>query len=457
MNNNLTRLRIASLTLAMTLMLIVPANAKGLDIEEFTSPKGIKAWLVEDHSVPVIALSFAFKNAGSKNETVATQGLARLLSNTMDEGAGELDSTAFQKALLDNSISLGFTADRDDFGGSLKTLTRHKAKAFDLLKLALTQPRFDQEAVDRMVAANQSRIRSSLADPDWIAARLMNDIAYKGHPYALNSGGTLTSLAALKPEDLRAYLKDQLSRDRLKIGVSGDIAPGELGPLLDSIFGALPEKAAGAKTVEPAKFAGQGTVTLYSKDIPQTIIEVTAPGISRHDPAFHDAELLNFILGGSGFGSRLTEEIREKRGLTYGIYTGLVNMDQADSLSLGTSTKNASVKELMDLITAEWTKMRDKGVTAQELKDAQSYLIGSVPLSLTSTDKIAGFLTSVQTEGFGKDYLDKREAAIKGATVARLKAVGDRLLDPALFTIVLVGKPDGIVPTQTVTTLPNAE
>ncbi|MCD8563320.1 MAG: insulinase family protein [Alphaproteobacteria bacterium] len=434
-----------------------PVWAKNLDIKDVKSPQGLTAWLVEDHSVPVISLSFAFKNAGSKNETEATQGLARILSNTMDEGAGELDSQAFQKALLDNSVSLAFTVDRDDFGGRLKTLTRHKDKAFALLKLALTKPRFDQEAVDRMVAANQSRIRSSLADPDWIAARLMNDIAYKGYPYALNSGGTLSTLASIKPDDLRGYLKAQLSRDRLMIGVSGDITAAELGLLLDDLFGALPAKAASPQTFETVKLGGAGTMSLYKKDIPQTIIDIIAPGIDRHDPAYFQAEILNFVLGGSGFGSRLTEEIREKRGLTYGIYTGLANMDQVSTLSLGTSTKNASVKEMLDLITAEWAKMEQDGITGQELADAKSYLIGSVPLSLTSTDKISGFLLSLQTEGYEPDFLDKREAALKAATVPDIKTLAGRLLDPAQFTTILVGNPEGVTPTQTVTDIPNAE
>lgn len=433
------------------------AWASKLDIKDVKSPQGLSAWLVEDHSVPVISLSFAFKNAGSKNETAATQGLARVLSNTMDEGAGELDSKIFQKALLDNSVSLAFTVDRDDFGGNLKTLTRHKEKAFSLLKLALTKPRFDQEAVGRMVAANQARIRSSLADPDWIAARLSNDILYKGHPYALNSGGTLSTLGTIKPDDLRAYLKAQISRDRLMVGVAGDITAAELGPLLDDLFGGVPAKASAPREFSQAVQGGAGTVTLFRKDIPQTIIDMTAPGIDRHDPAYFQAEILNFVLGGSGFGSRLTEEIREKRGLTYGIYTGLMNMDHVSAISLGTSTKNASVKEMLDLITAEWGRMQKDGITEKELADARSYLIGSVPLSLTSTDKISAFLVSLQTEGYGPDFLDKREAALKAAKLSDIKTLAGRLLDPARFTTVLVGNPDGVVPTQTVTVLPNAE
>lgn len=432
-------------------------EAKPLDIQEVKSPGGLTAWLVEDHSVPVIALSFAFKDAGSKNESVETQGLARMLSNTLDEGAGDLDSTAFQKELLDRSISLGFTTDRDDFGGSLKTLTRHKDRAFELLTMALTQPRFDQEAVDRMREANLSRIRRSLADPQWIAARLVNDIAYKGHPYALNTGGTLTSLPAVTPEKLRAYLQEEMSRDRLKIGVAGDITAAELGPLLDTVFGKLPEKSQGGPLPADIELQGAGTITLFEKAIPQTMVEIMAPGIGRDDPEYHTAEILNFVLGGSGFGSRLMEEIRERRGLTYGIYSGLLTMDHANALTVSASTKNASVKELLDLTSAEWNKMREAGITETELANAKSYLIGSVPLSLTSTDRIAGLLLSLQKEGYERDYLETREAALKKTTLADIGKLAARLLDPAKFTIILVGQPEEIEPTHTVTHLPNAE
>lgn len=455
-STTLRLLWIASLTLAMT-ALASSAYAKALDIKEVKSPGGISAWLVEDHSIPVIALDFAFKDAGSKNEAVETQGLVRVLSNTMDEGAGDLDSKAFQKELLDKSISLSFNATRDNFGGELKTLSRHKDRAFELLTLALTKPRFDADAVTRMIAANESRIKTSLADPEWIAARLMNDIAYKGHPYALNSGGTLSTLATITPDQLRAYLKDQLSRDRLKIGVAGDITEAELAALLDKIFGGLPAKTTSTKTASEAGLSGGGTVTLYSKDIPQTVIEIMQPGIKQGNPDYHTAEIMNFVLGGSGFGSRLMEQIREKRGLTYGIYSGLLSMDHTAAVTVGTSTKNESVGEMLDLIKAEWSKMQTDGITEQELEDAKSYLIGSLPLSLTSTDRISGLLLSLQTEGFEKNYLEKREAAIKAASASDIKSIAAKLLDPAKFTIVLVGKPEGIEPTQTVTTLPNAE
>ena len=181
--------------------------APPLDIQTVTSKKGITAWLVEDHSIPVLSIDFAFAGAGAAQDQADQQAHARLLANTLDEGAGKLDAQDFQQQLEDLAIKLSFTASRDDFYSSLKTLTRHQDKAVDLARLALTKPRFDKDAVQRMIAANQARIRSSLSDPDWLAARVMNATAFAGHPYAMNSGGTVSSLSTLTPSDLKRYHK----------------------------------------------------------------------------------------------------------------------------------------------------------------------------------------------------------------------------------------------------------
>jgi zinc protease len=431
------------------------ARDKLLEIQEVTSPGGIKAWLVQDTSVPVIAVEFSFKGTGAVNDPPDKQGLSRLASNTMDEGAGPLDSQAFQKELRDQVISLSFNSSRDNFGGSVKTLTKNKDRAFELLRLALNEPRFDEEPVGRMREANQSRIRSSLTDPEWMAARILNDVAFAGHPYSQNSGGTLSSLTKITPDDLRIFSKT-LSKDKLYIAVTGDITAEALGPALDAVFGALPSTAPRPE-IGPASLQNQGKIFVYKKDIPQTVIEMIEPGIDRKDPDYHIAQVMNFILGSSGFGSRLTMEIREKRGLTYGIYSYFSDMDKFDSLSVTSSTKSESAKELLDLVGVEWKKMTAEPVSEKELSDAKSYLIGSLPLSLTSTDAIAGLLLSLQVDGMPVDYLDQRETAIRSTTAVDIQRVAQRLLDPAAFVTVLVGQPAGIQNAVTVESLPNVE
>ncbi len=433
------------------------AQAGILNIKEVTSPGGIKAWLVEDHTIPVISIKYAFRGGGAVNDPATKQGLSRLLSNTMDEGAGDLKSKDFQGILDDKSIDLTFNTSRDDFGGNLKTLSKNKDQAFDLLQLALTKPRFDKEAVDRMTAANVTRIRSDMTDPDWMAARLVNSVIFKDHPYTMNSGGTLSSLPKITSADLRGKVKSDLTRDRLIVSVAGDISEAELGTMLDKVFGTLPAQTSKAATITPVKFPDQPIVALFKLDIPQTLIEANLPGIRMDDPDYAAADVMNFILGSSGFGSRLTEVIREQNGLTYGVYTGLEMMDYAALFNLTTSTKNDTVAKVLDLTKGQFELIKAEDVKQQEITDAQSYLIGSTPLSLTSTDQIAGMMLAFQRYNLPKNYLDLRAEALNKVKPADVRRVAQRLLDPSKLAIALVGNPTDVTPTETITELPNVK
>lgn len=444
----------------MTAFVLISCTAQAddtlLDIQEIKTDSGITAWLAEDHSLPMIAMTFTFLDSGTALDPADKQGLVRLLSNTMDEGAGDLDSQAFQKELADNSITLRFSAGRDGFGGNLKTLTRNKDKAFHLLALALTQPRFDAEPVERMREANMARIRSSLSEPDWIAARILNDRIFDAHPYAMNSGGTLTTMAAITPDDLRHFQKTYLTKDRLYISVAGDITAAELKDTINQIFNALPAKAPADANVTDTPIRHAGEISLYEQDIPQTIISIGMPAFGRDDPDYYPLKMMNYIFGEAGFGSRLMEEVREKRGLTYGIYSNIQNFRHTDLLSISTSTKNESAKEVMDVIGQEMKNLAATPVSAQELADAKSYLIGSVPLALSSTDQIAGMMMGLQIEGLPRDYLDQYEQAIRTVTIEDIQRVAARLLDPDQMTIVMVGKPDNIPAPHMIDDIPNA-
>ena len=377
-------MRIVFFLALISILFPAPAIAKDaerfLNIQEVTSPGGLKAWLVEDHSTPVLSINFAFAGSGASQDPDGKSGVAQLLSNTLDEGAGDIESQAFQKTLADKSITLSYDSNRDDFRGTLRCLTRHCPTAFDLLHLSLTSPRFDADPVERMKAANLARIRTDMSDPEWQAARIMNDAIYKGHPYARNSGGTISSLQALGPDDLRAFAKQNLTRDRLLIAVSGDIKASDLGAILDKAFGDLPEKGQVTK-LDNLKVQNGGSIILLKNSNPQTIIQIAQNGLRRTDPDWHAAQLMNFIMGGGGFGSRLTEEVREKRGLTYGIYTDLGVLDHAETLNLQTSTVNEKAGEVLGLIQTEWKKMMEQDVTEAELAET-GVLPNTVRLSI---------------------------------------------------------------------------
>ncbi len=453
-------MKIIAALMAAFVLLSCDARAAGdtlLKVQELKTPGGITVWLAEDHTLPIIVLSFTFLDSGTALDPQDKQGLVRMLSNTMDEGAGNLDSQAFQKALADNSISLSFSAGRDGFGGTVETLSRNKVKAFELLQLAMNKPRFDPEPVERMREANLSRVRNSLSEPEWIAARILNDRAFEGHPYSMNSGGTLTTLAAITPDDLRAFQKTWLTRDRLLISVAGDITADEVKKQVDAIFSALPAKSPGTPVIEDTTIKNAGTTTLYEQDIPQTVITMALPSFGRADKDYYPLKVLNYIFGEAGFGSRLMDEVREKRGLTYGIYSDIQTQRHADVLTISTSTKNESAKELMDVVSEEMKKLAATEIGAQELQDAKSYLTGSVPLGLSSTKNIAGMMIGLQIEGLPSTYLDIYADQINAVTAADILRVAARLLDPAKMTTVMVGKPRGFENAARMTELPNAQ
>lgn len=427
-----------------------------LPIKEVQTASGLSVWFVEDHTLPVIAMQYLFLDSGTSLDPETKQGLVRMLSNTMDEGADDLDSQDFQKALADQSITLSFTAGRDGFGGQIKTLSRNKETAFALLQKAMTTPRFDAEPVARMREANIARIKSSMGRPEWMSARIVNDRAFEGHPYGKNSGGTLSSLPTITPGDLRTFKKDYLTKDRLLVAITGDITEEEIKTLLDETFASLNTKA-GSRKISDITLQNQGKTFIYDQSIPQTMIEILLPSFGHTDPDYYALQVMNYILGGGGFGSRLMDEVREKRGLTYGIYSSLQDFRHANMLSISTSTKNENTQNVLKIVRDVMQSMQSAAVSDKELADAKSYIIGSMPLALSSTDQIASITLNLLVNGFPIDYLDNYADKINAVSAADVQRVAARILKPENMMVVLVGKPQGVENATVIESLPNVQ
>lgn len=432
---------------ALSFLLTAPAQAadadKILDIQEIKTDAGLSVWLVEDHTIPVITLHFAFENAGSAGESAENQGLARLASNTMDEGAGDLDSDAFQEELRRKVITLRFGSDRDMFGGVVQTRTETSERAFELLRLAINEPRFDEAPVERMKAANLSRIKSGLSNPNWVLARLVNDKVFEGHPYALNSGGTLSTLPSITAEDLREFADTRLGQDNLNVAIVGDITPERAKEVVDGIFSSLPKEA---KVPEVEDFQPQnpGMTAMFNVAIPQTVIQAVQPALPRDSEDYYAYTVMNYVLGAGGFGSRLTKEIREARGLTYGIYTYPQYMKHTNIFTLSVATANESAGEVLDLARAEMERIREQPITQKELEETVSYLIGSFPLTLSSTGSIAELLLSMQLDDLSADYINERRAGFKAVTIEDVQRAAQEYLHPDQMTVIMVGQPQGL-------------
>ena len=421
-------------------MLALPAWA-GVDIEEIETPGGIDAWLVEDHSIPFMALELRFRGGTSLDRDEAL-GATNLMVGLLEEGAGDLDARAFARSLESKAASISFDSSDDDVSISARFLTENRDEAVALLKLALTQPRFDADAIERVRQQVLSGLRSDAQDPNDIAGRTFRELAYGDHPYARPGKGTLESVAALTRDDLIAAHKGAFARDRLYVGAVGDITADELSALLDDLLGDLP--ATGTPIPGPATVTLNGGVTVVPYDTPQSVALFGQTGIDRDDEDFFPAFVMNHILGGGGFESRLMTEVREKRGLTYGVYSYLLPKDLASVYMGSVASANDRVAEAVEVITAEWARMADGGVTAEELEAAKTYLTGAYPLRFDGHGRIASIMTGMQMQGLGVDYIDTRNDKVNAVTVDDIARVADRLLQPDQLNFVVVGQPEGL-------------
>lgn len=411
-------------------------------VEHVVSPGGIEAYLISEPSIPLLSLSLHFKG-GSALDPPGKEGLAYLLSGLLDEGAGELDSQAFRTELEDRAIRLSFDAGRDAFTGQLKTLTEHRRRAFELLGLALTRPRFDPEPVERIRNQVQASLRRQAEDPDYVAGVTWFETAFPDHPYGRPVRGTIESVGAITTDDLRAFVADRLARDNLIVGVAGDITAAELAPLLDVAFGDLPANSVPVELAETAP-ATIDRPLIVRKEVPQSQVLFGQAGLARADPDFYAAYVTNHILGGGGFTSRLTEEVRERRGLAYSVYSYLYPMDFAPLWLGGLGTANGAVAQAIEVVREQIARMAEGAITQADLDDAKTYLTGSFPLRLTSNDRIAGILVSMQVDDLGIDYLERRNDYIEAVTLEDVRRVARRLYDPDRLLVVVVGDPQGL-------------
>jgi zinc protease len=437
MNPSRTGVRIVA---ALMMAFLGAVEALAIDIREVRSPGGIHAWLVEEHSIPLIAVSFSFQD-GAASDPPGKSGLTHFLSGMLDEGAAHLDSEGFRQLRDRLSFRLSFDSSADTFSGSFQSLSENRDASFAALKIALLEPRFDAEPLERIRGQIILSRRDDEQDPETIAFEHWRRTMFAGHPYARGSRGTPNELARLTAEDLRARARNLLTRDKLLIAVVGDIDAETLGRLLDETFGGLPAVGP-SSTVGAAKVAKGPRVDVINRDIPQSIIQFGHVGITRDDPDFMAAYVMNDILGGSGFGSRLTDEIRERRGLTYSIYSQLLPLAHAGLFLGGAATRNDRVGETIDLIRKELKRFVAEGPSAGELADSKTYLTGSYALRFTTSTKIADQLLAIQEEKLGIDYVETRNDLVQKVTLEDIKRVARRLIDADGLVFTVVGQPD---------------
>lgn len=443
----LRRRTLLSGTLAMTAAALAPirpaASSTGASrVERVVSPGGVEAWLVRQTQLPIIALAFAMPG-GSAQDPADRPGLANMLAAMMDEGAGERDAEAFSRALEERAIQLSFSATRDHLSGSMRLLSEHRSVAFALLKDALARPRFDPAPTERIRQSLLANLRRRSTTPGAMTGDAFWQIGFPGHPYARQTIGTLEGVSAITRDDLVAMHRRQVARAGLKVAVVGDIEPGELAAALDDMFAGLP--AAGTlEAVAPASLAGLGQRRIIPVDVPQATISFGMPGLLREDDDFVPAFVVNHVLGGGSFSSRLYQEVREKRGLAYSVSSSLLALDRTGLVTGGTSTRNDRAAESLAVIEGELRRMGEGGPTEAELDQAKRFLIGSWALRFETSTQIAGNLIRIQLDGYGPDYLDRRNGLIDAVSLADARRVAARLFGDPKLLVIVAGKPEGL-------------
>ena len=440
---NLTRRLACMLAAGLAIGLGAPQPSQAATkIQHLISPGGIEAWFVQDATVPLIAMEYAF-TGGAAQDPAEKPGVGNLVSDLLDEGSGDLDSKTFHERLDRRAIELSFSVTRDYFRGSLRMLRDNKDEAFDLLRTSLTSPHFDDVDVERIRSQVMSGLKRDTVNPNALAGRKFLEMAYGDHPYGRQASGTLESVPTITVADMKDYVRRVLAKDTLKIAVVGDIDPGSLGKLLDQTFGGLPTKAelVPVPDVVATKPPQRAFIPL---DVPQTVITFGGPGIMRHDPKFMAAYVVNYILGGGGLSSRLYHEVREKRGLAYSVYDALLWMDHSALFIGNTGTRADRAGETMDAIDKEIRLIAEDGPTQQELDEAKSYLKGSQMLALDTSSKLASGLLQYQLDKLPIDYIEKRNAIVDAVTLDDAKQAAKRLWSQGLITVIVGRAPQAV-------------
>jgi zinc protease len=420
--------------LALTALAPAPSHAAA-KIQHLVSPGGIEAWFVQDATVPLIAMEYAF-GGGSTQDPPDKPGVGNLVGDLLDEGSGDLDSKTFHERLDRRAIELSFSSSRDYFRGSLRMLKDTRDEAFDLLRMSLTSPHFDSEDVERIRAQVISGLRRDSSSPTALASRKFLEIAYGDHPYGRLATGTLESVPTITIADMKEYVSHVLARDTLRIAVVGDVDADTLGKLLDQTFGGLPAKA--SLTPVPDVLAAKPPQRAFVPlDVPQTVVTFGGPGPRRHDPDFMAAYVVNHILGGGTLSSRLYHEVREKRGLAYSVYESLLWMEHSALFVGNTGTRADRAGETVEAINKEIRRMAEDGPTQRELDEAKSYLKGSQMLALDTSSKLASALLQYQLDQLPIDYIEKRNAIIDAVTLDDAKKAAQKLWGQGLLTVIV--------------------
>ena len=419
------------------LIILSSSYVFGFEPSELRTKKGIKFWYVKDTSVPIVSLDFGFVG-GAFFDLDDEEGTSKFLASILDEGAGDLNSVNFQKKMNALGMKLSFSSTKDLFSGKFQTVSENKKESFDLLKLVFLKPRFDKNEIEKIrnqLIASYKISNSNISDT---ASRQFYKNFYRGHKFSRNDDGNLDSLKKINFEELNFFFKNFVTRNNLVLSISGDIDQNDAINLIDDSFGFLPESSENIKEI-PKKGKFESGIKFIEKKTPQSAVVFGQKGIPRNSEDFFAARICNYVMGGGGFQSRLYKNIREKRGLTYSIYSYFISHRNNDILIGGFQTKNESVNKTIELVKSEWKKMNLNGISQEELNEAKTYYKGSFTRNYSSTSTISSLLNAVQLYGLNIDYFKKRNKIIDDLTLDKVNRIASEIFQSENLFFLVVG------------------
>ena len=418
---------------------LTPGPASALTVEEITTEKGIKAWLVEEHSVPLIAIKFAFMG-GASQDPVGKEGLADMMADLLTEGAGDLPAAAFKERFLRLGARLSAAAGRDAIYGGLETLTARFGPSAELLRFMVTTPRFDAGSADQIRAQHLTDLAQAANVPTKVVVNRWYAEAFPGHVYARPVSGTPDSIARVMRDDLKGQHSVLFARDLLRVVIVGDIDKSAATTAIDNIFGGIPEKGQITPVTKVEPRAVQAPV-IITMDQPLATATFGLPSLPTDHPDFPALQVLNQIVGSGDFDSLLMEEVRVKRGLAYSIKTSLLN-DSISSLVLGGfSTKNENMGAALSVVKDVLARTVRNGPTQFQFDNAKRFLTGSFLLDFDTNAKVASSLLGIWLHGENPAYLLTRNQRISAVTLEDVRRVAEEVLRADRLVVTIVGMP----------------
>ncbi len=409
-------------------------------IQSLTTAQGVNFWLLEDHYLPIVSVKISFPHSGSAYDPNNKTGLANLVALLLNEGAGDYDEFTFHSELEAIATDIDFWVDEDYFYVSLKTLSEHITQAIKLMEVALTQPHFSPESIERVKEQLKVAITKQQQKPSYLALEKLRNKFYGNHPYARAREGTIESLDLIERKDLLHFVTEHFTKENINVSVVGDVEVEKISVLLDSSFSSLAQISnREVVAVDSPVPSSEGGVFYVSVNVPQTFIAFASAAPLRGSDDFYPMYILNYILGGGGFESRLMQKVREEEGLVYSVSSSY-DTNEKSGLIIGTAaTEKKKAHKTIEAIKDEYKKIYSKGITEKELADAKSYLINSFPLKMTKNTYLASFLDAMQQQELGINFLDERNKMVESVTLAQINDVAKRWLSADNVTIISAG------------------